>query len=446
MAIRQYIGARYVPKFYDNPNGTSEWLPNVIYEPLTIVTYDSNSYTSKKTVPASVGIPANNPEYWVATGNMNAFIDEIQGEIANMKDGTVTGSLQNQIDELQGEVDSILPIGTDDITDGAVTPAKLSYSFEYQKLNGKSILLIGDSISDEGLAQFQPNWVTYFRTKVTNLGATFTNMSLSGRTLSNVRTNNLASLLPNITGTYDYILLQLGINDWEDQATYSQMTSAINDFKSWLDSNQIGAQVYIITPFNTQLNTAKIPCTYYRYIMKKQFSSRNLNIIDAYYNAPNFAMKDDVTRSVYSYNGDGIHPNATYAPIFANYVYKAFMFGDLVQNYGRRDFEETNISINNTPLRAYIDDDGMITLLCDPSNWTPTSELVDLGTLPEWCRPYVAITFMSYCSTVSGGGEFIEVFLKPSGKLYAIVKHPNELQVDFKINVTYDSVARTYVS
>ena len=85
MAIRQYIGARYVPKFYDNPNGTSEWLPNVIYEPLTIVTYDSNSYTSKKTVPASVGIPANNPDYWVATGNYNAFIEEIQGDISDIQ-------------------------------------------------------------------------------------------------------------------------------------------------------------------------------------------------------------------------------------------------------------------------------------------------------------------------------------------------------------------------
>ena len=76
MAIRQYIGARYVPKFYDNPNNTSEWLPNVIYEPLTIVTYGLNSYTSKKTVPASVGDPANNPNYWVATGNFNSQLNE----------------------------------------------------------------------------------------------------------------------------------------------------------------------------------------------------------------------------------------------------------------------------------------------------------------------------------------------------------------------------------
>ena len=36
--VREYIGARYVPKFFENENGTPEWAPNVQYEPLTIVT------------------------------------------------------------------------------------------------------------------------------------------------------------------------------------------------------------------------------------------------------------------------------------------------------------------------------------------------------------------------------------------------------------------------
>ena len=44
---RQYIGARYVPKFFDN-NGSTEWVKGIGYEPLTIVTYLNNSFTSKK--------------------------------------------------------------------------------------------------------------------------------------------------------------------------------------------------------------------------------------------------------------------------------------------------------------------------------------------------------------------------------------------------------------
>lgn len=82
MAVRQYIGARYVPRFYENSLGTAEWQPNVAYEPLTIVTYNGNSYTSKKDVPANIGDPSNNPTYWASTGIYNQQIDEYREETA----------------------------------------------------------------------------------------------------------------------------------------------------------------------------------------------------------------------------------------------------------------------------------------------------------------------------------------------------------------------------
>lgn len=73
---RQYIGARYVPKFYVNSNNTSEWAEGVEYEPLTVVTYNGNSYTSKTTVPATVGNPSLNPAYWVISGVYNAQLGQ----------------------------------------------------------------------------------------------------------------------------------------------------------------------------------------------------------------------------------------------------------------------------------------------------------------------------------------------------------------------------------
>lgn len=86
MALHQYIGARYVPKFYENSAGTAEWRGGVIYEPLTIVTWNGNSYTSKRVVPASVGDPSSNPTYWVATGMFNEQLAEITQEMADFKD------------------------------------------------------------------------------------------------------------------------------------------------------------------------------------------------------------------------------------------------------------------------------------------------------------------------------------------------------------------------
>lgn len=76
MGTRQYIGARYVPKFAD----PVEWSANRSYEALTIVTYLGNSYTSKIPVPATVGDPQNNMKYWAATGNYNAQVEEYRQE------------------------------------------------------------------------------------------------------------------------------------------------------------------------------------------------------------------------------------------------------------------------------------------------------------------------------------------------------------------------------
>lgn len=84
MAVRQYIGARYVPAFYENSNNTSAWESGVAYEALTIVTYNGNSYTSKKPVPSTIGNPSANPTYWAQTGNFNAQLQEVVERFNNL--------------------------------------------------------------------------------------------------------------------------------------------------------------------------------------------------------------------------------------------------------------------------------------------------------------------------------------------------------------------------
>lgn len=83
---RQYIGARYVPQFFKNPNGSWDWARGFQYEPLTIVRYGENSYTSKQLVPSTVGAPNENPSYWAQTGNYNGIVNNIQEEINTMKE------------------------------------------------------------------------------------------------------------------------------------------------------------------------------------------------------------------------------------------------------------------------------------------------------------------------------------------------------------------------
>ena len=76
---RQYIGARYVPKFAE----PVEWNKALSYEAMTIVTYLGNSFTSKKPVPAGIEIGDN--EYWVNTGNYNAQVEEYRQSVIRLE-------------------------------------------------------------------------------------------------------------------------------------------------------------------------------------------------------------------------------------------------------------------------------------------------------------------------------------------------------------------------
>ena len=140
---RQYIGARYVPKFYEGTNGT-EWDENVAYEPLTIVTYLSNSYTSKKAVPASVGDPIHNSEYWASTGNYNAQVEAYRREVLQLdgKIDDVDTRLDNKIDAVDARVDTVV-------------------NRDY-----KNYVLIGDSYSDN--PRTTTHWTDFIASIVPN--------------------------------------------------------------------------------------------------------------------------------------------------------------------------------------------------------------------------------------------------------------------------------------
>lgn len=84
----QYIGARYVPIFAD----PLQWSSATAYEPLTIVTNQGNSYTSRQYVPT--GIDIANTDYWALTGNYNAQIEQYRQEVQQYIDQVSTYSAQ----------------------------------------------------------------------------------------------------------------------------------------------------------------------------------------------------------------------------------------------------------------------------------------------------------------------------------------------------------------
>ena len=89
--VYKYVGERYVPVFYTNPNdGSAAWLQTDTYEPLTIVTYNGLAYTSRRHVPAGINI--TNTDYWVITGNYNEQMDVLLQRVEQLAEDITENS------------------------------------------------------------------------------------------------------------------------------------------------------------------------------------------------------------------------------------------------------------------------------------------------------------------------------------------------------------------
>ena len=71
-----YVGHRYVPKIM------GDWDNTQIYEPLSIVQYQGNSFTSRQYVPS--GVEITNEEFWASTGNYNAQVEQYRQDVVNL--------------------------------------------------------------------------------------------------------------------------------------------------------------------------------------------------------------------------------------------------------------------------------------------------------------------------------------------------------------------------
>ena len=118
MSVTQYIGARYVPMLAD----PFTWSNTRAYEPLTIVSYQGNSYTSRQYVP--IGVDITNEDFWASTGNYNAQIEAYRQEVQAF-DGRID-TLEDKFDA-NGKIASGLVISSS-IADGSVTTGKIANS------------------------------------------------------------------------------------------------------------------------------------------------------------------------------------------------------------------------------------------------------------------------------------------------------------------------------
>ena len=98
MATRQYIGARYVPKFMGEYDATQ------IYEALCVVDNGSGtSYISK--VPTPAGTPLTNRDYWAIYGSASGAVIDLQNQIDTINNVTIPA--------LEDEIEDVTKVPTD---------------------------------------------------------------------------------------------------------------------------------------------------------------------------------------------------------------------------------------------------------------------------------------------------------------------------------------------
>lgn len=187
MAVREYVGARYVPLFAD----PIEWNDKRTYEPLTIVEHEGNSYTSRQFVP--LGIDISNEDFWALTGNYNAQVEQYRQEVLKF-DGRITANAK-----------------------AITTNAQAIVNLRGELLSQKHMVLIGDSYTNPAVPLGNtPLWWEYV---CKNLNVVAHNYAKGGAGYQ-VRGNLFSTQVANAVAdaSYDHKMVEYcvvygGIND-----------------------------------------------------------------------------------------------------------------------------------------------------------------------------------------------------------------------------------------
>lgn len=275
-----YVGARYVPKLM------GEWSNTVEYEPLSIVLYQGNSYTSRTFVPR--GTLPTDTDYWALTGNYNAQIEQYRQEVK---------ALQDNVDE------------------NTINIAALQEDFD-----NSDFIFVGDSYGDQS-----GEWTTNLQNKITSYipgNHNFYNACVGGARFymssgTNTYLNNLQNIASKISkpNNVKYIILCGGYND--RNINTDNIYSAAQSFISYCRETYPNAKVYL-------------GMIGWSLLAKNQIELINVATIYCSLRTFGFIYMPAMYSSLFSTNcflDDKFHPNSTGSAYLGRNIYNSIFLG-----------------------------------------------------------------------------------------------------------------------
>lgn len=446
MAQLQYIGARYVPKWYVNSiDQTSNWELNVEYEPLTwVTTLNNHLYLSKKTVPDNIGTPAMNTEYWLDMGEM-------------------TGDLQNIQDEIDAIVAAIGDLSDLDTTDKSTLVAAINEVFNSGGGGGSDTPDIYDGVvfmTDSFGENINPNISTLVPSEMGWDPSQYEMIVQGGAGFGpatpyhylTVLQNKAADILTKF-GSADKVTCVIvtgGTNDSYYGDTQSAIVSAIESFGSYVNTTYPNAKIKVFFTGWTDAHNgvANLNLNNLRETMKSYQEIIKYN--GAFYDLHNILHQHSL------FNGDHIHPTAAAQLEFAKAITSLLNDGEY---HVIRDLEvsvtaATGVTINGTVRFRFKQRDDIIEMEVNRDGgglWyfnktyqacTASGDIQStlLGTIPDWLisgnnRGNAKLQVVAICGF--GGNAYPQTveFTFESGNVYFSIGVGTSTAQSYTVNV-----------
>lgn len=355
MAVRQYIGARYIPLFSD----PIEWSATLNYEPLTVVTYQGSSYISRQYTPA--GTPLSNTQYWVLWADFNAQIEAYRQEVLRF-DGRITANADAISAETSARTAADATINTAIANEAAArAAADRALNTRIDNIDSEIWVIIGDSFTDTSQTSFN-NWVEIIQSMRPNI--TIKNYARSGAGYVHATNTVFPSQIQQAINDSSFsnanvkrVIVYGGINDIASNDPLSSVFTAAQNCANLIKNNFTHAEVGFFANWSANVDMTAAKQQYFSYIANAINPIGYQLTLDSAFLLMNYRVSD-------VFQSDTIHPNQLGHGIIAAYMLNGYKGG--FRNRMQGALTAAAINTIQTPQLLSQNPDGVLTAKSEP--------------------------------------------------------------------------------